>query len=82
MNIEEILAQLNEDERAVLTRIAVRLLRGQQTYGKLEIANDGRDFMAELREELDDALVYSAIAQIRAEMDEPIPYKLADASGR
>lgn len=57
---------LGVDELRVLTRIAWRLNMGAKQYGVLNVAADQRDFRGkELREELEDALVYSAIAWLK-----------------
>jgi hypothetical protein len=51
---------LGDDEVRVLARIAARLLRGAQIYGRLDIERDHRDFAREAREEVEDFLVYAA----------------------
>ena len=56
---------LGPDERRVLAWIARRLLAGQASYGRLDLANDRRDFERERAEELADALVYSAMAEVQ-----------------
>jgi hypothetical protein len=59
-----VLEQLGADERRVLLALARRLLAGQHAYGRLDIANDARDWRRERAEELADALVYGAIAEV------------------
>jgi len=56
---------LGAEELAVLRWIAVRLLAGQQTYGRLDLAHDFRDFRRERAEELADAVVYTAMSEVR-----------------
>jgi hypothetical protein len=56
---------LGDDELRVLTRIAMRLRRGQETYGRVHAATDRRDFKVEAREELDDFLVYDALRWLK-----------------
>ena len=67
--VDELLAvveELGADERRVLLALARRLLAGQAHYGKLDLAHDGRDWRRERAEELADALVYGAIAEVAA----------------
>jgi hypothetical protein len=61
----QLIAQLGDDERAVLQVVAERLHMGQQRYGRFSIATDGRDFRHEAVEEVADALVYAAAALLR-----------------
>ncbi len=63
----EVVSELGDDERRVLLVLARRLLAGQGTYGRLDIATDRRDWRKERAEELSDLLVYDAIAEIAAE---------------
>jgi hypothetical protein len=56
---------LGDDEVRVLTRIAGRLLRGAEIYGRLHVASDQRDFRNEAREEIEDFLVYAACGWLR-----------------
>jgi hypothetical protein len=63
--LDGIMPMLGGEELAVLRWIAVRLLAGQQTYGRLDLAHDRRDFDRERGEELADAVVYSAMAEVR-----------------
>lgn len=58
--------ELGDDEVRVLLVLARRLLAGQRTYGRLDVAHDGRDWRRERAEELADALVYGAIAEVAA----------------
>lgn len=70
MTLEETIflhGQLTEEERRVWLRIGRRLLAGQREYGKLEDnAKTVDGFSEDIREELADALVYSAIIAERA----------------
>jgi hypothetical protein len=52
-------------EVRVLARIAGRLLRGSEIYGRLDVASDRRDFAKEAREEIEDFLVYAACGWLR-----------------
>jgi hypothetical protein len=65
-DLAEIAAQLEPDAVRVLAFIARRLLAGQRAYGRLDIATDRRDWRKERAEELADAFVYGAIAEIQA----------------
>lgn len=56
-----VIAELGDDECRVLHAIALRLLGGQKTYGRLDIARDARDWSKELNEEILDVAVYTAI---------------------
>ncbi len=60
-------AELGDDETRVLLLIGRRLAMGQQIYGRLDVANDSRDWRRELGEEAADALVYAALASIAKE---------------
>ena len=62
----DVVAELGADERRVLLALAKRLLMGQRTYGLLSVATDGRDWLRERTSELEDALVYTAIAEVAA----------------
>lgn len=61
--LETVISALGPEERRVLLILARRLLKGQQQYGLLD-PNDGRDWRKERSEELEDALVYTAIEEI------------------
>ena len=63
--LEGIVGMLGAEELAVLRWIACRLLAGQSTYGRLALAHDGRDFDWERAAELADAVVYTAMAEVR-----------------
>lgn len=68
MNIETLITAiegLGPDEQRVVLQICQRLQAGQTTYGHLDIARDGRDWLQEALEELLDACVYLAIAVLR-----------------
>lgn len=56
-----VIAELGDDECRVLHAIALRLLGGQKTYGRLDIARDARDWQREIAEEVLDQAVYTAI---------------------
>jgi hypothetical protein len=57
-------ADLGDQELQVLVVLARRLLQGQEAYGRLDLARDARDFQRERAEELQDTLVYTAIAEV------------------
>ena len=61
----DIAEQLGDDEVEVLLSIARRVLRGREQYGELDIDSDDRDWRQERSEELFDALVYTAIDDIK-----------------
>ena len=61
---------LGHDERMVLAVLARRLLAGQQAYGRLDALHDRRDWRRERAEELADALVYGAIAEVASKLAE------------
>jgi hypothetical protein len=63
--LSAIVEALGDDEVRVLTRIAGRLLRGADIYGRLDVASDQRDFGREAREEIEDFLVYAACGWLR-----------------
>ena len=46
------------DEEAVLNYVADGLREGRKVYGKLDVANDSRDFLEEARQEIRDTIVY------------------------
>lgn len=60
--LRDVIEQLGDDERRVLTLIAERLLMGQSQYGVLDMATDPRDWRKEALEECADGLVYAAVA--------------------
>jgi hypothetical protein len=66
-----VVSELGPDERRVLLVLARRLLAGQTTYGRLDVATDGRDWRKERAEELADALIYGAIVEVAAASGEP-----------
>lgn len=63
--LEGIMPMLGAEELAVLRWIACRLLSGQDTYGRMDLARDGRNLEHERAEELADAIVYTAMAEVR-----------------
>jgi len=67
----DVVSQLGTDEKRVLLALARRLLAGQREYGKLDVAHDGRDWKRERAEELADALVYGAIAEVASTVAAP-----------
>jgi hypothetical protein len=62
----DVVGELGTEERAVLLVLARRLLLGQRTIGLLRVATDGRDWLRERSEELQDVLIYTAIAEVAA----------------
>jgi hypothetical protein len=64
--LDTTLADLGDDELAVLGALARRLLEGSRRYGALDLAGDRRDWRRERAEELADALVYGAFAEVAA----------------
>jgi hypothetical protein len=62
--LNAVVVDLRADEIKVLTVLARRLLAGQRHYGPLDVRTDGRDWRRERAEELADALVYGAIAEV------------------
>lgn len=57
---------LNADELEVLTEIAQRIVRGQKTYGYMDLDElDGRDLLVEADEEDDDWIVYRIMHSIK-----------------
>jgi hypothetical protein len=64
--LEAVVRELGPEERRVLLVLARRLLAGQHAYGRLDVARDGRDWRRERADELADALVYGAIAEVAA----------------
>jgi hypothetical protein len=61
----DVVFELGTDERRVLLLLARRLLEGQRCYGRLDLANDPRDFRRERSEEIADLLVYSAFMELQ-----------------
>lgn len=64
-SLNAIVDTLGGDEVRVLMEIAVRLQRGAQIYGRLDLATDGRDFAKEGHEEIQDYLVYFACERLK-----------------
>jgi hypothetical protein len=58
--LRAIILTLGFEEVLVLGRLAERLQKGQQQYGRLHLASDRRSFRAEALEEVEDALLYLA----------------------
>jgi len=63
--LAHVLVELGEDERRVLLLLAHRLLEGQRHYGRLDLANDPRDWRRERAQELADVLVYGALEELK-----------------
>jgi hypothetical protein len=61
----DVVAELGTDERRVLLALARRLLAGRRTYGRLDVAEDPRDWRSEAAEELLDGAVYLARETMR-----------------
>jgi hypothetical protein len=61
----DLVRELGADERRVLLLLARRLLEGQRAYGRLDLANDPRDFRKEQGEEVQDLLIYSAFIELQ-----------------
>lgn len=58
---------LNADELAPLIAFAKRFADGRAQYGELDLASDGRDFLAEAEAEAIDLVFYANAARIKAE---------------
>ena len=69
LELDSILEQLNEDERAVVLgaslMIARRILTGRKRYAPLDLATDRRNWLAEAAEEAADGLAYAVAAQVQ-----------------
>jgi hypothetical protein len=65
------LAELGDDEAAVLALVAERLAMGRRVYGELQLATDRRDFREEALMELADGCVYLAAGIVRAKKAKP-----------
>jgi hypothetical protein len=63
--LDATIAELGAEEVMVLALLARRLLKGQQEYGRLALADDPRDLEAERGDEIADVLVYSAMAELK-----------------
>lgn len=59
--LDNIIDELWDDELEVLAEVAEALLRGQTTYGALDLAQDPRDFAKEALDEERDYLAYRAM---------------------
>ena len=57
--------ELELEELRVLVLLARRLRQGQRDHGVLRLETDPRDFERERGEEVQDLLVYTAIAELR-----------------
>lgn len=66
--LDAIVSELGDGERRVLLVLAKRLLMGQRTIGRLDLAKDARDWRREKAEEFADALIYGAIAEVAREL--------------
>ena len=58
--IDQHAQDLNEDELLVLANVAEGLATGKREIGDLDLVQDRRDWILEMREEVRDALVYMA----------------------
>jgi hypothetical protein len=56
---------LELDAQEVLVILSRRLVKGGQTYGGMDVENDGRDYLFELGEEVADAAVYHAMEVLK-----------------
>jgi hypothetical protein len=65
-DLDALCSDLGDQEIAVLVVLARRLLTGQRAYGRLRLEADRRDWRHERGEELADALVYTAFAEVAA----------------
>jgi hypothetical protein len=63
--LSSVVSQMGHDEVRVMVVLARRLLEGQHTYGKLDLAHDRRDFRQERAAEIADMLVYSAFVELQ-----------------
>ncbi len=63
--LDEVCAELADDELRAVAYLAERLLMGQRQYGRLDLASDARDWKAERRAEIGDLLVYSAFQALK-----------------
>ncbi len=70
---ERLEAELGDQEIAVLVTLARRLLAGQRTCGRLQLEEDRRDWRRERGEELADALVCGAFAEVAATLGRGTP---------
>lgn len=59
------LAFLEVDELRTLLYLAKRLTMGQRQYGPLSLAEDKRDWRKERRDELADAVIYTAFEALK-----------------
>jgi hypothetical protein len=63
--------KLELDAQEVLVILSRRLVKGGQTYGGMDVSNDGRDYLFELGEELADAAVYHAMEYLKRHRKAP-----------
>ena len=57
--------ELNADEVSVVLWVALRMLKGRETYAPLSIRNDDRDMLTEIAEEQVDTLAYAAVQYLK-----------------
>ncbi|MCC6523369.1 MAG: hypothetical protein IT373_11955 [Polyangiaceae bacterium] len=69
--LSQLAGELGPDEVRVLVFVARRLAEGQRCYGRLDVERDARDFERERAEELADALVYGARAELKRQVTRP-----------
>jgi hypothetical protein len=62
--IVDIVEDLGDEEGGVILVLAHRILAGQRAYGKLDLANDPRDWRKERAEELADAFIYDGFLML------------------
>ena len=75
------LPRLGNDEVVVLAELAARILVGQEQYGRLDLANDKRDWRKEKAEEEKDWLFYVVFEDLRKTMIAPSDSKPHVGSG-
>lgn len=69
--IRWLVSAMNEDETAVLLKVAERLHDGRTTYGALNLETDKRDFLEEAMMEILDLAAYSAMALLPLGRNQP-----------
>jgi hypothetical protein len=65
----DVVCSLGRTEQRVLLYIARRMSKGQAVYGELNLISDRRDWNKERAEELADAVIYQAIADVAKSND-------------
>jgi hypothetical protein len=64
----DVIASLAGEEREILLLLARRLLLGQQSYARLDLAHDERDFRHELGLEVQDLLLYACFEELQCQI--------------